>query len=161
MAKAIETLKRVHPKYGILCRIGFETGLRISDILALKSKTINSGYFHVTEKKTQKRRKITLNKTTLAEIDKYAKQFRLKENDFLVYGRERSKPLSRIQAYRVIKKNLRGMGNLGTHTFRKTYALMHYRKYGDIKKLSKELNHKYLSTTLGYLINIQELKLPI
>ena len=63
-------------------------------------------------------------------------------------------PLSRVQAYRILKSAARQIGineSVGTHTLRKTFGYHAYRNGADITMIQKLLNHSAPSTTLAYI----------
>lgn len=149
-----------HPKYAIMLAIGVDTGLRISDILGLRVCDVRPS-LTVTEKKTQKKRKVSLSRKTRTLISEYVSACGLTPQNFLVYSRDwqKDKPLSRSQAYRVIHAvgALAGSYNVGTHSMRKTYAVNQYRRHGAVNALKNDFGHKYESTTMAYLIKKKQL----
>jgi integrase len=150
----VSLLHAVHPKYGVLWKLGTSTGLRVSDLLRLRVRDIVP-YSEVTERKTGKKRKLELTAAMHAEIMAYAAQFGLKPRDYIVFSTEyaKHKPLSRSQAWRIIARTSSKMGLsfIGAHSMRKTYAHTIYASTGELGAVQKALNHKYLETTLTYL----------
>lgn len=145
----------VCPKYELLVHFGVATGLRISDILTLKVKTVlegaERGVFSVCEKKTGKHRLVTLDAVTGALVRSHVALFDLRDTDYMIFSRQTQKdrPLSRQQAWRIMRRVEAG---LGTHSLRKTFAKAFYERTGDVEALQKALNHKYIDTTYGYLL---------
>lgn len=141
-------------KYEILVRLGLETGLRVSDILRLKVKDIKS-VMKVKEMKTKKIKNINLSESLLAQTKNYCVSRNLNKNDFVIASARyrRDKPLSRVQAYRVLSSVASKMGvtNVAPHSMRKTYAVNLLRESGSIESVQRALNHKYPDTTIGYL----------
>jgi integrase len=161
----LEALGKRHPKYAIMFVIGIETGLRISDILSLKAKQIKpkcAKGFIVIEKKTKKPRQITIQAKTIRNVREYVKVMRLQPEDYLVYSTDtkKDKPLSRVQAYRIISSTARltGSYNVGTHSLRKTYAKTKYALKNDLNALQNDFGHLNINTTLAYLITREKLK---
>ena len=76
--------------------------------------------------------------------------------DFWVFpGRNPRHPRTRQAVWADLKraeKLFRLPQNVGTHSLRKVYAVELLRKYGDIERVRKTLNHKYRSTTLIYAL---------
>lgn len=137
----------------LLFLFGINTGLRVSDILALNIKDVKGKDFIVLrEKKTKKIKQIFLNCKLKKAIGKFIKN-----------KCDESKPLfttifdnrmDRIQAYRVIKKACEKINphlNVGTHTMRKTFAYHHYKRFKDVAILQKIFNHSSPMTTLKYI----------
>jgi integrase len=151
-----------HPKYIILLNLGIQTGLRISDILKIKSKNITGVNFGVTESKTKKRRQLTITDELFNAIQTHKNRSNLRPDDFLIYSSEKKhdRPLSRVQAYRVISKIGKEIAPgvpIGTHSMRKTFAIGLFRMLGSVEEVQKVLGHKYPSTTLRYLGTPDEL----
>jgi len=88
----------------------------------------------------------------------FAKRKGLKRNEYIFYSREtdRTKPVTRQQCHRVFKTigGRLDIDSLGTHSMRKTYALNDFRRCRDILDLQKRLGHKYLSSTLAYILDV-------
>lgn len=145
----------VHSKYRLLWMIGCETGLRVSDILHIRANIPPDGMLSIRERKTHKMRHIMLSPQLIAYIAVHTNRHRLSRSDYLVFSRNylRSKPLSRSQAYRILRREGAAVGlyNIGTHGMRKTYARALYRDTGDIVAVQHALNHRYITTTLIYL----------
>ena len=138
----------------LLFSLGINTGLRISDILNLKTENVkNQDYITLIEKKTKKYRKIKLSKILKQIIKKYVKT--MNNDDYLFKSRKgKNKPISRIQAYRIIKSACKQTNinqNFGTHTLRKTFGYHFYKKTKDIVLLQNILNHSSQSVTLRYI----------
>lgn len=157
----LKNAKEISSKYELMLLIGVFTGLRISDILRLTVRDTKVRPVIVIEKKTKKRREIFFNLMTEQAISKHVIENNLKNNDYLIFSTiyKTNKPLSRVQAYRVMKKcglNC-GASKIGTHTMRKSFALAHFRENHDLKELQGILNHKYLSTTIAYVFDVTDL----
>ena len=106
-------LKKQGTRDYLLFVTGINTGLRISDIRTLKVSDVlnedrtSNTHITITEKKTGKLKKF-------------------KMNDYLFYSRKGiNKPITRIQAYRILNTVARkiGLEEIGTHTLRKTFRL--------------------------------------
>jgi Site-specific recombinase XerD len=152
-------LKGKDPKYGLLFKFGLNTGLRISDILPVKTEDIYTKnnefreYLVLTEKKTGKEKKIKLNTALKKEINEYLQLRGCLGNCFLFYSNKGGN-ISRIQAYRVLKDaaNFCGIENFGTHSMRKTWGYWTYRnsKY-NIGLIMETFNHSSQRITLRYI----------
>lgn len=161
--KLLFEVRRTHERYGVMLNIGIQTGLRISDILGLRvGDILGQEEILVIEKKTKKERLVKIPPCLYFDVERLKKREGLEAGDYIVYSsRTRLKaPVSRIQAYRVLKQAAKRAGlkiNVGTHTMRKTYAREHYKANKDIYLLQRELNHKFVSTTLCYLLDKESL----
>lgn len=154
--KMLKGLGVAHSKYYILWLVGVHTGLRVSDILSIRVRDVKSK-MRVREQKTGKYKVIELSDDVLKAVKGHINDFDLRRGDYICFSttRRKDKPLSRIQAYKIIKRVSResGLEEIGTHSMRKTYALNLFKQSGDIFAVQKALNHKYVSTTLMYLID--------
>lgn len=152
--KIINDLKRKNKKRElILLLLGIYTGLRISDILELKVINVKSkNLLSVKETKTGKNKKIELHQELINELKEYCKD--KPKDEYLIKSREGiNKPISRVQAYRIIKalgKKYRIESNLGCHSLRKTYGY-HMYKENDISIVQGALNHSSQANTIRYI----------
>lgn len=145
----------------ILFLTGINTGLRVSDLLALKTSTILSlknkrrKEFVVREGKTQKPRTVNLT-SVYDEVYAYATSV---DSEWLFPSRKGDKPISKIQAYRQLNKagEMAGVQSIGTHTMRKTFGYWMYKSTHDVAMLQGILNHSKPEVTLKYIgINKEE-----
>ena len=142
------------PDVRLIWDIGTSTGLRISDILALKACQLTKKDAYVREKKTKKLRRIYIRKPIREEVEKRIASKRCREFDKL-FG------LSRSQAWRSVKDAARRAEvktNVGTHTMRKTYVKAYAQKNG-LGELQVRLNHDKMSDTIGYITSNADLGL--
>jgi integrase len=142
-------------KYKFIFRVLTETGFRISDVLNIKVRDVIRGK-NITEKKTRKKRALSLDGQLKNELIAYAKTANLRGEDFLFPSTKSNlcRPISRSQVYRVFKAvatSLRLEGNVRVHSCRKTFAREFMAKYDDLKALQKNFNHSNIKTTKGYL----------
>jgi integrase len=58
-----------------------------------------------------------------------------------------------VQAYRILNKAAKniGIGEIGTHTLRKTFGYLFYQKTKDVALLQELFNHSAPSITLRYI----------
>ena len=70
-----------------------------------------------------------------------------------VNSRKGDKPISRIQAYRILNDVAEELGvqEIGTHTLRKTFGYWHYKQNKDVALLQEIFNHSAPSVTLRYI----------
>jgi len=142
----------------VLFVLGINSGLRISDLLNLSIEDVK-GKDRITlrEQKTGKAKNFPLSDTSKKVIADYLKQQDLISGP-LFPSRKGGKPISRIQAYRVINEAARQAkikDNIGTHTLRKTFGYWAYKQGVDITIIQKLLNHSAPSVTLRY-VGIQQ-----
>ncbi len=142
---------------------GINTGLRVSDILALNIEDVeNKSYLEVIEKKTNKYKRFPLNGKLKLLIKEYLKerkkQYALTNDEPLFLGKKHLR-LNRSQVYRFLNDTCRKLNigiNIGTHTMRKTFGYHHYKKFNDVALLQKILNHSSPAITLRYIGISQE-----
>ncbi|MDQ0880464.1 integrase [Peribacillus sp. V2I11] len=134
----------------ILFLLGINTGMRVSDLLSLKIKDIK-GKMEVTikEGRTKKPRIIQLN-TVCKELAAYIDTI---DGEWLFPSRKGDKPISKIQAYRQLNKaaDMVDIESVGTHTMRKTFGYLYYKRSKDIAELQMILNHPHPEITLKYI----------
>ena len=135
----------------ILFVIGINTGLRISDILQLKVEDVKGTHIVITEKKTNKHKRFYINGQLRKELSKYIEG--MNDNDYLFPSRKGDKPITRVQAYRILNDVAEKLGidEVGTHTLRKTFGYWHYQQYKDVAILQDIFNHSSPSVTLRYI----------
>lgn len=147
MNKEVErVLAALMPSNRLVLRVILHTGLRISDVLRLKPEDIQPRKW-ITEQKTKKRRLIGM-------PDSLRRDLLQESSEFWVFpGRVPSKPRTRQAVWADVKRAaalFRLPQNVGTHSMRKVYSVRLLEKYGNIERVRKNLNHRYLSTTLIY-----------
>lgn len=144
----------------LLLVIGFNTGLRISDIVGLRVEDLRGReYLILQEDKTDKERRIFLRRDVGKRIDEL-----LRDRDphsYALLSRQRDlgtgerRPISRQRAYAIIKTIAERAGytdHVGCHTMRKTYAWSLFDASGDnIVLVQKALNHSSQAATMRYL----------
>ena len=176
----IEKMKRLFRQKSLrdyaLFTLGINTGLRISDLLALTVGDVLAGKgsrvriadkLTLREIKTRKRRNIMLNETVRSALALYLRtRERRYPEDPLFLSRQRQKDgtlrtLSRSQAYHIIVDAARAAGmasRVGTHTMRKTFGYVLYDngKGKPIEFLMKIFGHSSPDVTLRYIGITQE-----
>ena len=142
----------------LIFAIGVNTGLRVSDILALDISDVkNKTYIEIREKKTGKYKRFPLNDKLKKLIREYLKvrekQYSIGKCEPLFIGKKHHR-LNRSQVYRFLNDACEELGlkiNVGTHTMRKTFGYHHYKQNNDVALLQKILNHSSPSITLRYI----------
>ncbi len=134
------------PGNRLVMRTVLHTGLRVSDVLELRTDRLAPRMW-VTESKTGKRRMIGLPASLLGDIMDQAGA------DWAFPGRLPGAHRTRQAVWKDIKRAAvacRLPQNVGTHSGRKVYAVELMRKYGDIEKVRRILRHNYPSVTMIY-----------
>ena len=146
----------------LLFVLGINTGLRISDILALKIADISAvDRLEIREKKTNKKRIIALTKKTCRLIEQYLHIERpeAKAHEPLFRSQKGGKAISRQHAYEILNEAARAVGiteRIGTHSLRKTFGYFAYKQGIDLAMIQKLLNHSSQTETLRYIGITQE-----
>lgn len=140
----------LNPDNRLVCQVMLHTGLRVSDVLNLKTAQIGRS-FCVKESKTGKLRRVGLPDWLTAEIKRRAGRSEWAFPSPV----DRRKHRTRQAVWKDIKRVARYgkvTGNAGTHSMRKNYAVDLMHKYGDIKPVQKALNHGNSSVTMLYAL---------
>ncbi len=153
-----EYLKSYSKRNQLIFALGVNTGLRISDILALDISDVkNKTYVEIRERKTGKYKRFPLNnklKKLIREYLRYREQiYSFGEGEPLFVGKKHCR-LNRSQVYRFLNEACNKLNiniNCGTHTLRKSFGYFFYKQYNDIALLQKILNHSSPSITLRYI----------
>lgn len=137
----------------VMFEIGLKTLLRISDILDLKVKDVK-GKTVIRKKLVKTKRDVNIPvRTDLKKIlDKYCED--KANNEYLIKSRNGvNKPISRVQAYRVLNDMAKylGMDRVGTHSLRKTGAYHIYKSTNDIELVRRLLGHKSKEEVYEYI----------
>lgn len=141
------------PGNRLVCRVAVHTGLRISDVLSIRTDQLKP-QFWLRESKTGKRKRVNLPADLLAEIKAQAGP----EWAFpspLKPGRHRTRQAVWADVKRAARA-FRLPQNVGVHSLRKYYAveqLEHAR--GNYAKVQHLLNHSDMATTMIYAMSYQ------
>lgn len=150
-----EVLKEDSYRNYMLFVLGINTGLRISDILALKKKDVyGKEQLVILEKKTNKRKFLQITPTLQKEIRKYCRSMSFADDEYLFPSREgENQPLTRSMAYKILRGATEPLGiqHVGTHTLRKTFGYHFYLKTKNVAILQKIFNHSSPEITLIYI----------
>lgn len=148
------------------CVIGFyiifsiNTGLRISDILTIRHKDLADEKIVIIEKKTQKRRIITLNDAVKKAYKKLVSilveaDVRFSENDFIFVSQKGS--VYKTQSINDVLKKIFNTKNLqiSSHSLRKSFARRVYQNQNESENslvlLSDIFGHSSIAITRRYL----------
>lgn len=146
-------LAALTPANRLVCRVCVATGLRVGDVVALRTDQL-ARQFWITEQKTGKRRRVNLTDDLLRQLRQQAGR------EWVFQGsRSPQKHRTRQAVWRDVKraaKAFRLPQNVGVHSFRKVYAVDQLRKgKGNLGKVQRALNHADVSTTMIYAMSYQ------
>ena len=139
-------LAALTPQNALIMEVVLQTGLRISDVLELRTEQLRTSMW-VREKKTGKRHRCGLPKDLLAQIRAQAGPV------WAFPGRKPGTHKTRQAVWADVKRAARAFRldqNVGTHSFRKVYAVRLMERYGDIARVRRALSHNSDSVTAIY-----------
>lgn len=149
MEKQIENvLAALMPQNALIIRTALHTGLRINDVLTLKTEQIKPRFW-VTEAKTGKKKAVGLPEALRLQILAQAGAV------WAFPGRDPTKHKTRQAIWYDVKraaKAFRLPQNVAPHSFRKVYAVRLMEKYKSITKVQKALNHQRSEITMIYAL---------
>ena len=149
-------LAALTPVNRLVLRVCLHTGLRVGDVLCLKTDQLKS-QFWVTEAKTGKRKRVGLPADLLGELREQAGAVWVFENRFDP-AKHRSRQAVWIDVKRAAKA-FRLPQNVAPHSFRKVYATELLHRYGDIDRVRRALNHGSQATTMIYALADHQLRM--
>jgi len=167
---AMKSIMRGESNYRdlLLFTLGINTGLRISDILALKWKNFLNGggrilkagdQLNLVEIKTKKVKTFMLNKSVMEALKLYYNSLGNVDPNAPVFSSRKSdkgspRPLSRVGAWMLLNRYAHMVGlndGIGTHTLRKTFGYHLYKRGVSLEYIQKMLNHSSPAVTLRYI----------
>lgn len=134
------------PPNRLACQLALHTGLRINDVLTLRTDQLKPR-LTIREAKTGKSRRITIPAKLLSSIKAQAGEV------WAWPGRNPSKHRTRQAVWADVKRAQRALRlpvSIGPHSLRKTYAVRQYAKSGDLGKVQAALNHSDIAVTMLY-----------
>lgn len=147
-------LAALTPTNALVMRVALHTGLRIGDILQLKTDQLKPRFW-VTESKTGKRRQVGLPQPLLGDIEKQAGPV------WVFTGRNGRDHHTRQAVWKDVKRAAAAMRlqqNVAPHSARKVYAVELMAKYGDIDRVRRALNHSSAAVTTIYALADKQLQ---
>ncbi len=180
-----------NPRNYTLIVLGLNTAFRISDLLQLKWKNVYDlskmkfrEHISMTEQKTKKERIVAINQITLDALSNYFNQYFVErpsrqsskscrhDFDSLLAGisdeaylfpsaKNHLLPITRIQAYRIIKEAALSSGlpqHISCHSLRKTFGYHAWQQGIPPAMLMELYNHSSYKTTKRYLCIEQDEK---
>lgn len=148
--KIKHVLAALMPENSLACEVSLATGLRIGDVLSLKSDCLThaNGRFTIKEEKTGKSRTVYLPKELKLRMQKSAGKI------YVFEGRlSREKHRTRQAVFKDLRraaKAFRLTSHVSPHSLRKMYAVELYRKTGSLEKVRRLLNHSDEAVTMIY-----------
>ena len=139
-------LAALMPQNRLIARVCLHTGLRVGDVVALRTQDL-ALQFTVTEAKTKKRRRVGLTRDLLGAIRAQAGPV------WAFPGRRAGSHKTRQAVWADVKraaKAFRLPQNVAPHSLRKVYAVELLDKYGDLQRVQRALNHSSVETTMIY-----------
>lgn len=137
----------------LVMRVLLHTGLRISDALSLRTEQLKPNFW-ITEQKTGKRRQVGLPEPLLSDLKSSAGEV------WVFPGTDPRKHRTRQAVWKDVKRAAaacRLTQNAAPHSARKVYAVELLKKYGDLDRVRRALNHGGYEVTLIYAMADQRL----
>lgn len=142
--------------------VGINTGLRVSDLLSLKwsdvltEKKKFKNHIYIREEKTGKEKRFPINISALNALKMLFNSLdNLSIDEYIFLSRQGDKKaISRFAAWRSIKAACAAVGvvgNIGTHTLRKTWGYWAWKKGIPLPIIMEVLNHSSIAVTKRYL----------
>ena len=139
-------LAALTPQNRLIARVCLHTGLRVGDVVALRTQDLGPQWM-AREAKTNKRRRVGLPGDLVRDIRAQAGP------EWAFPGRVPGKHKTRQAVWADIKRAARAFRlpqNVGPHSLRKVYAVDLLERYGDLERVKRALNHSSVETTLIY-----------
>ena len=141
------------PANRLVCQVCVDTGLRVGDVVSLRSEQIKP-QFWIREAKTGKSRRVNLRKELLEELQAHSGLQWVFESP-----RDWTKHRSRQAVWADVKraaKAFRLPQNVAVHSLRKLYAVEQLAKgRGNYARVQKLLNHADMATTMIYAMSYE------
>ena len=168
--KRISTIKKMlrggnNTRDYVLFTLGINLGLRIGDLLRFKVQDIFDKQnlikksVEIIEQKTRKLNTITINDSAREALKYLSKKepdiLSNRKNKIIYNTRNKYLGISRIQAYKLVRRWCRQVGltemSVGTHTLRKSWGYHRYKAGVPIEVIQEKFKHSSTSTTRLYL----------
>lgn len=146
-------LAALTPANRLICRVCVDTGLRVGDVVALRTEQL-APQFWITEQKTKKRRRVNLTSGLLKALQAHAG-----ETWVFPSPKNPKRHRTRQAVWHDVKracKAFRLPQNVAPHSFRKVYAVeLMKRSKGNMDRVKRALNHADMATTMIYVMAYQ------
>ncbi|WP_286818211.1 tyrosine-type recombinase/integrase [Desulfobacter sp. UBA2225] len=166
--KLIKKILQDSPRNLCLFTLGINTNLRASDLLKIKVEQVRhlqpGEEISLKEKKTQKQRRINLNRACIEAIQNLLKSIKYEDDDFLFLSNRKDKNALTVSSLSTLVKkwckDINLKGNYASHTLRKTWGYHQRVTFGvGIPELMVCFNHTSQKQTLDYLcVQPEEIK---
>ena len=140
-------LSLLMPQNRLIMEVCLHTGLRIGDVVSLKSEKITTKFW-ITEQKTGKRRMVGLTRDLVYRIKQQAGTYWAFPSP-----QKHNAHKTRQAVWADVKRAAiacRLPQNVASHSFRKVYSVALLEKYGDLDRVRRALNHSSAAVTLIY-----------
>lgn len=147
-------LAALMPQNRLIMRTCLQTGLRLGDVLQLTPDRLKP-HFWVTEQKTGKKRQVGIPEPLLSDLRKNAGKL------WVFPGKKEGHHKTRQAVWKDVKRAAKAFridANIAPHSARKVYAVNLMKKYGDIERVRRALNHSSESVTLIYAMADMQLE---
>ena len=140
--------------------LGINSGLRVSDLLALKIQDVLDergkvrDRINLREKKTGKMKDFPIGASAKKSLMEYISSRGEYDRHDVLFLSKKGGSLSRNQTWKILSDCAKEIGiseNIGTHTLRKTFGYHAYMLGTDITRIQKLLNHSSPGITLAYI----------
>ena len=143
-------LRLLTPQNEIICRICLAHGLRVGDVLRLRTPQLRQQKITLREQKTGKRRVIQIS-------ERLRKQALLYSGDVYAFPNrlDPSRHRTRQAIWKDLKRAARALrmgAGVGTHSMRKSAAVRRYKACGDMRQVQRLLNHSDECITALYAL---------
>lgn len=151
------------PRNYLLFSLGINFALRIQDLLRLRVRDVRNedntikDFLFVRESKRGRQRRIKINAGAREALEYYFGRVKAAADDYLFpNSRNGNRPLSRVQAYRLINQWVEAVGltegRYGTHSLRKTWGYQARKHHGvPIELIMEKLGHESPAVTKRYI----------
>lgn len=139
------------PENALCVEVMLRTGLRVSDVLSIRTDQVQKSRFTVSESKTGKRKAVRLPQSVLDRMRAQAGAVYVWE-----HAKDSAKHRTRQAVWADVKRAAKAMrikSTVAPHSARKSYACALYRRTGDIYKVQAALAHDRIETTVLYLLD--------
>ena len=143
-------------KMKLIYDLGVSTGLRISDIVALKKDILKVKEPTIKEQKTGKSKRFYIKKDIKSRLLKIAEH---SKNEYIFYSNSKLGHVTRQAVWKAFKKAYEKTGekvNIGTQSMRKKYARKLKEKHS-FNYIKNKLNHESIMTSILYCANEKEI----
>lgn len=148
-------LTAMMPANALAMEVAMSTGMRIGDVLAIRTEQARKPRFTIKEEKTGKARRIYLPRKLRERMFEQAGRFYVWEGrtDPTKHRTRQAvyKDLARVaKLYRLDGRKLQE--HVSTHTARKVWAVERFHETGDAAQVQREMNHTQGAVTALYIL---------